>query len=122
MGRWRNSAVVPLAIATLLLATTSCSGPPDNVQVNGRTLLTYSAGSTRADAALEGVLHANSAGCLAVGTLVLVVPTGSRLNSDGSIVVDGTTYTLGSAIQLGGGGGRSPHPNPCGQHVQYWYV
>jgi hypothetical protein len=114
--------VLPLAIVALLLTTTSCSSPPGNLEVNGRTLLTYSAGSARADAALEGVLHVNPAGCLAVGTLVLVVPTGSELKSDGSIVVDGATYQLGSTIRLGGGGGESPHKNTCGQHVRYWYV
>ena len=122
MGRWRNAIVVPLVITALLVTTTSCSSAPGDLDVNGRTLLTYSAGSARADAALEGVLHTNAAGCLAVGKLVLVVPTGSELKSDGSIVVDGTNYELGSTVRLGGGGGMSPHPNTCGTHLKFWYV
>jgi hypothetical protein len=116
--------VVPLAISALLVTTTSCGSAPGNLDVNGRTLVTYSAGSARADAALDGVLHTNAAGCLAVGKFVLVVPTGSELKSDGSIVVDGTNYELGSTVRLGGGGGggKPPHPNPCGAHVKFWYV
>lgn len=122
MRRQRNTIVVPLAIAALLFTTTSCSSPPGNLTVGGRTLLTYSAGSARADAALEGVLHTNAAGCLAVGKFVLVVAAGSELKSDGSIVVDGASYQFGSTVRLGGGGGPSPHSNSCGRHVDYWYV
>ena len=93
-----------------------------DVRRNGRTLLTYGAGSARADAALDGVLDTNPAGCLAFGKLILVVPDGSELRADRSIVVDGITYRLGSHIHVGGGVGKMPRKNSCGKHLHYWYI
>lgn len=122
MVGWRRVVVTAATAAAILLATTSCTVKPGPVTVNGRTLLTYSAGSTRGAAALEGILGINTAGCLTVGKLVLVVPSGSELGADGSITVAGTTYKFGGLIHVGGGGGKSPGPNSCGNHVSFWYI
>ncbi len=111
-----------ITVAAILLLFAACSPSAGQMKVNGRTLLTHTSSGTSADAALTGILHVNAAGCVAVGTLVLVVPTGSTLNADGSIVVAGTTYKFGSTIHLGGGGGNAPHGSPCGAHSKYWYV
>lgn len=115
-------SVTTLTIAAILVSTTSCSGAPGPITVNGRTLLTYAAGTARGAAAQSGVLGTNAAGCISIGDFVLIVPNGSELKPDGSIVVDGTTYTLGSDIQVGGGVGAAPGKNPCGKHLQYWYI
>ena len=110
-------------LAAILLATTSCGSPRGNLHLGGRTLLTYESSGASADAALSGVLHVNSAGCLAVGDEVLVVPVGSELKRDGSMVVFGQTYKFGSKIKLGGGGGgKQPIGAACGKVVDYWYV
>jgi hypothetical protein len=114
---------LPLVAAALLLCTTSCSNNVHNIQVGGRTLLIYPASGSTADTALTGVLHANPAGCLAVGKTVIVAPSGSSLMADGSIVVSGTTYKVGSRVVIGGGGGDEPRGGSvCGKHLRYFYM
>jgi hypothetical protein len=85
-------------------------------------LLIYPNSGSTADAALTGVLQANSAGCIAVGKTVIVAPSGSSLGSDGSIDVSGTEYTFGSRIVIGGGGGKALDKSGCGAHLDYFYV
>jgi hypothetical protein len=52
---------------------------------------------------IAGTLGTNSRGCIAVSGKVLVVPTGSRLNDDGSIDLGGKHYEQGDTVALGGG-------------------
>jgi hypothetical protein len=122
MSQMARCIWLPLVAAAVLLGVTSCSASAGDLHVNSRTLLIYPAGNATADAALTGVLHTNAAGCLAVGTDVLVAPSGSSLSSDGSIVVHGTTYKLGTRVLMGGGGGTSPKHTDCGAHLRYFYV
>jgi hypothetical protein len=118
----RRSVTAVLAAAVVVALTASCAESPSPVRVNGRELLTYQSGSAVADAAGFGVLHANAAGCLTIGKLVLVAPDGSTLNADGSIVVRGHTYRLGESIHIGGGGGNKPAGSDCGAGLTYFYV
>jgi hypothetical protein len=89
---------------------------------NGRTLLTYQSTGTSADALAFGVLGSKAKGCVTIGTSVLVVPNGSTLDADGSIHVNGKTYTAGTTIHLGGGGGTKPPHSTCGAGQRYFWV
>jgi hypothetical protein len=113
---------VSLVVVALLVGTTSCSDSDHNLQVRGRTLLIYPDSGSTADAALTGVLRSNSAGCIEVGTTVIVAPSGSGLKTDGSIVVHGVTYKFGSSVRIGGGAGKALDKSGCGAHLQYFYV
>ena len=113
---------VSLAALVIVAGTTSCSGGVQNLHVHGRTLLIYPDTGSTADAAMTGVLDTNPAGCIAVGKTVIVAPSGSALMSDGSIVVHGTRYKLGSRIVIGGGGGKALAKSGCGAHLSYFYV
>ena len=59
-------------------------------------------------------------GCIAVDGAVLVVPTGSRLNDDGSVDIGGKHYEQGDTVSLGGGGGDAPPHSPCGTGDYWW--
>lgn len=114
-----------LASSTVImfaLGLTGCASQNGFVTTNGRTLLTYPSTGTSADALGSGVLGANASGCVTIGDLVLVVPDGSGLSSDGSITVDGKTYKSGSSIQLGGGAGSKPPGAECGKGEMYFWV
>jgi hypothetical protein len=105
-----------------MVGTAACSGGVENLHVHGRTLLIYPASGNTADAALSGVLHTHTAGCVAVGKTVLVAPSGSALTPDGSIVVHGTTYKLGGSVRIGGGVGKALSKSGCGSHLDYFYA
>jgi hypothetical protein len=122
MRTFPRPALAVLSAAAVVALVASCASPPGALSVNGRELLTYQSGSAVADAAGFGLLHVNAAGCLAIGKSVLVAPTGSTLNSDGSIVVRGHTYRLGAHIHIGGGGGNEPAGANCGSGLIYFYV
>ncbi|MEO6115031.1 MAG: hypothetical protein ABIP33_01495 [Pseudolysinimonas sp.] len=111
-----SCALVALAVA---LGLSACSAGP--ITVNDRTLLTYVNQGASADALIHGTLGTNARGCIAVGGAVLVVPTGSRLNDDGSVDIGGTRYEQGDTVSLGGGGGDAPPHSPCGTG-DYWWV
>jgi len=70
MARVTRMTWSPLIVAAVLLGTTACSASLNDIHVGDRTLLIYPATGTTADAVMTGVLHANSAGCLAVGASV----------------------------------------------------
>ena len=57
-----------------------------------------------------------------MGGVVLVVPDGSVLASDGSIAVEGKSYRSGSTIQLGDGVGSKPSGAKCGKGEKYFWV
>jgi phage baseplate assembly protein gpV len=122
MMRWRRLIGVSLAVLVIVAGTTSCSGDVQNLHVRDRTLLIYPDSGSTADAAITGVLDVNAAGCIAVGKTVIVAPSGSVLMSDGSIVVHGTTYKLGSRVVIGGGGGKALDKSGCGSHLDYFYT
>ena len=50
-----------------------------------------------------------------------MVPTGSRLDDDGSVDIGGKHYEQGDAVSLGGGAGDAPAGSPCGDG-DYWWV
>jgi len=112
-------ALVVVLAAVASLGLTGCAGGP--VTVNHRILLTYVNQGASADALNTGVLGTNAHGCITVGRAVLVVPTGSRLNDDGSIDIGGTHYEQGDTVSLGGGVGDAPAHSPCGAG-DYWWV
>lgn len=117
----KRAGHVLLAAAALagLIGLTGCAGGP--VTVNHRVLLTYVNQGASADALNNGTLGTNAHGCITVGGAVLVVPTGSRLNDDGSVDIGGKHYEQGHAVSLGGGGGDAPDDSPCGPG-DYWWV
>jgi hypothetical protein len=121
MSRMARLIWLPLTVATVLVSATSCSASTDNLHVDCPTLLIYPVTSNSTDAALTGILSTNAAGCLAVGTDVLVAPSGSSLESDGSIVVSGTRYKFGSTVHIGGGGDEPRGGGFCGKYLQYFY-
>jgi hypothetical protein len=102
-----------------VLGLCACAAGP--ISVNGRTLLTSVNQGASADALTTGTLGTNSAGCITVGDSVLVVPTGSRLNDDGSVDIGGRHYEQGDPVNLGGGVGNAPPHRPCGSG-SYWWV
>jgi hypothetical protein len=110
-----------LAIGAILIAVGLCACTGGPISVNGRTLLTYVNQGASADALTKGTLGTDSAGCITVGDSVLVVPTGSRLNDDGSVDIGGTNYEQGDTVTLGGGVGEAPPDSPCGAGP-YWWV
>ena len=122
MRAWRaigTAGLVALAVA-LVVGLSGCSAGP--ISVNGRTLLTYVNQGASADAVTIGTLGTNAAGCITVGDSVLVVPTGSRLNDDGSVDIGGKHYEQGDTVTLGGGGDdHAPPHSPCGAG-NYWWV
>lgn len=122
MMRWSRLVGMSLAVLVIVAGTTSCSGGVQNLHVRDRTLLIYPDSGSTADAAITGVLDVNAAGCIAVGKTVIVAPSGSVLTSDGSIVVHGTTYKLGSKVVIGGGGGKALDKSGCGPHLDYFYA
>ncbi|HEX4400631.1 MAG TPA: hypothetical protein VHZ98_04860 [Galbitalea sp.] len=122
MMRWSRLVGMSLAVLVIVAGTTSCSGGVQNLHVHGRTLLIYPDSGSTADAAQTGVLQTNVAGCIAVGKSVIVAPSGSVLMADGSIVVHGTTYKLGSRVVIGGGGGKALGTSGCGAHLNYFYI
>jgi hypothetical protein len=114
-----RSSLIVVAMFTVL-ALTACAADP--ITVNGRTLLTYVNQGASADALTVGTLGTNSVGCITVGDSVLVVPTGSRLNDDGSVDIGGAHYEQGDTVTLGGGGDdHAPPHSPCGAG-NYWWV
>ena len=116
--RATSACLVLLAAAALGVLTGRAGGP---VTVNHRVLLTYVNQGASADALNTGVLGTNDRGCITAGGSVLVVPTGSRLNDDGSVDIGGTHYEQGDTVSLGGGGGDAPAHSPCGSG-DYWWV
>jgi hypothetical protein len=121
MRAWRAIGTAGLVVLAAVLADglSGCSAGP--IIVNHRTLLTYVNQGASADALTTGTLGTNSAGCITVGESVLVVPTGSQLNDDGSIDIRGTHYEQGDTVSLGGGVGDAPPNSPCGAGP-YWWV
>jgi hypothetical protein len=101
------------------LGLSGCSAGP--ITVSDRTLLTYVSQGVSADALITGTLGSNAAGCIAVDGYVLVVPTGSRLNDDGSVDIGGVHREQGDTVSLGGGVGDAPPHSPCGL-ADYWWV
>jgi hypothetical protein len=117
--RAAGKAVLALLAAIASAGLTGCAAGP--VTVNHRILLTYVNQGASADALNNGVLGTNEHGCITVGEAVLVVPTGSRLNDDGSIDIGAEHYEQGETVSLGGGGGDPPAHSPCGSG-DYWWV
>ncbi|MEO6532874.1 MAG: hypothetical protein ABIO06_04795 [Pseudolysinimonas sp.] len=118
-----RGAIGPVSLAAvavaLALGLSGCSAGP--ITVNGRTLLTYVSQGVSADALTQGTLGTNARGCIAVDGAVLVVPTGSRLNDDGSVDIGGVHYEQGDTVSLGGGVGDAPTHSQCGPG-DYWWV
>jgi hypothetical protein len=106
----------------MAVALVGCTPVSHVVSVNGRTLLTHASTGASADALGFGVLGTNAAGCVTMGTSVLVVPDGSALASDGSITVLGKTYRVGTPVTFGGGGGDAPAGAKCGSHSVYFWA
>lgn len=109
------------ALVALTVALTSCSSTGSTTAA-GRVLLTYPSTGTSADALATGVLGSDAKGCVTIGSMVLVVPDGSTLAADGSIVIAGATYKVGTTIHLGGGAGNKPPESRCGTGQEYWWV
>src|SRR4051812_13541769 len=112
-------ALLVLLATGALACLAGCTGGP--VTVNHRILLTYVNQGASADALNNGMLGTNDRGCITAGGAVLVVPTGSRLNDDGSVDISGTHYEQGDTVSLGGGVGDAPAHSPCGPG-DYWWV
>lgn len=110
-----------IVLAGGLEGLTGCAPVGDAVTSNGRVLLTHPATDNMAAALGVGLLGESKEGCITIGTSVLVVPSGSTLNEDGSIVVDGKPYALGQKVELGGGTGAIPSGSPCGAGATYWW-
>jgi hypothetical protein len=117
-GAARSAGLVAL-VAVGIAGLTGCAGGP--VTVNHRILLTYVNQGASADALNTGELGTNDRGCITAGGAVLVVPTGSQLNDDGSVDIAGKHYEQGDTVSLGGGGGDAPAHSPCGSG-DYWWV
>lgn len=122
MRRVLRGAVVVVVGSTMIAALVACAPASDLVSVNDRTLLTHPSTGTSADALGFGVLGTNPEGCVTMGKSVLVLPDGSGLSADGSITVLGKSYTVGSRIKLGGGGGNAPTGAKCGSNSDYFWV
>lgn len=112
------------ALVAVVLFTAACtaSQPTGPIHSHGRTLLTYPPTGTSADARIVGLLGENGRGCVTVGLSVILVPEGSTLLADGSIVVAGHTYRDDTVVSFGGGVGKDPKGDPCDDPGHYVYV
>jgi hypothetical protein len=122
MNTFVRAALASATVVVLAFGLTGCVSQKGFVVVRGRTLLTHQSTGTSADALGSGVLGTNASGCVTMGGVVLVVPDGSGLSSNGSITVDGNSYRSGSSIQLGGGSGSKPSGAKCGEDEKYFWV
>ncbi|MEP6842871.1 MAG: hypothetical protein ABJA11_05075 [Pseudolysinimonas sp.] len=117
-GAVRKGRIALLAVV-VALGLSACSAGP--ITANDRALLTYVNHGVSAAALIQGTLGTNAKGCIAVDGRVLVVPTGSQLNDDGSVDIGGKHYEQGDTVSLGGGNGDAPPHSPCGPG-DYWWV
>jgi hypothetical protein len=117
-----RAVLASAAVIVLAFGLAGCTANEGFVVVRGRTLLTHPSTGVSADALGAGVLGTNISGCVTMGDLVLVVPNGSALSSDGSITVEGKRHRSGSSIQLGGGAGARPPGAKCGKSAKYFWV
>ena len=110
-----------LLLVPVLAGCTAVGPVPGSTRVNGRLLLTHPASRDTADALGIGALGSNAKGCVTIGKNVLVVPEGSKLNADGSVVIDGKSYAIGDQLRLGGGAGSAPAGSDCGATATYFW-
>lgn len=118
----RAAAIVLSAMLLGTLAGCSASNSTSAIHSHGRTLLTYPSSGVSADAKFYGVLGQDRMGCITLGPTPILVPDGSQLLDDGSIVVSGRIYRVGTKVSFGGGFGRDPKGDPCDDKGHYAWV